>query len=185
MEFIPVLRLGWLNGWLLLALLVLTDGIFFLAFRKGTVKRLFDRSGWRLWQIVLTVIGKLLALVTIVLIVLSPLKLGSSVFVVGLVLVMLGLTGLVKAMFDFRNAPPDQPATQGIYRITRHPQILASSLVILGCTIAIGSWFAMLFLLLSRLLLHANLLAEEDICLAVYGETYREYMQRAPRYLLF
>jgi hypothetical protein len=46
MEFLPEFKLVWLGGWLLLALLVLTDGVLFLAFRKDTVTRLFDRSGW-------------------------------------------------------------------------------------------------------------------------------------------
>jgi protein-S-isoprenylcysteine O-methyltransferase Ste14 len=29
-----------------------------------------------------------------------------------------------------------------------------------------------------------GILAEERVCLAQYGETYRKYMERVPRYLL-
>ena len=185
MEFLPDSRLGWLNGWLLLALLVLTDGTLFLAFRKNDVTRLFDRSGWTKRQIVITVIGKLLALATVLMIIFTPLKLGSYAFIVGTVLVGVGLIGLVKALLDFRNTPPDRPVTQGIYRVTRHPQNLASSLVILGCTIAIGSWLALILFVVARVFLHANLVAEEDVCLREYGEAYRDYMKRVPRYLFF
>ncbi len=183
MEFLPDFRLGWLNGGLLLATLVLTDGILFLAFRKDAVARLFDRSGWTQRQIVFTVMGKLLALVTVVMIIFTPLKLRSYVFIVGAVLVGLGLIGVVKALFDFRNTPPDQPVTQGIYGVSRHPQNLASYFVILGCTIAIGSWLAVFLFVVARLFLHANLVAEEDVCLREYGEAYRDYMDRVPRYL--
>ncbi|HEY71121.1 MAG TPA: DUF1295 domain-containing protein [Anaerolineae bacterium] len=126
-----------------------------------------------------------MALVVILLIIFSPLKLGSPVFYIGTGLVLLGLVGLVKALFDFRNTPQDQPATQGIYQITRHPQILSSNLLILGCTIAIGSWLALILLVLARALMHANLVAEEDVCLQAFGEVYREYMQQVPRYGLF
>jgi protein-S-isoprenylcysteine O-methyltransferase Ste14 len=185
MEFLAELRWGWTNGWILLSLLVLTQGILFLTLRRDTVQRLFDRSGWPRWKIALTVMGKLVALVVILLITFSPLKIGDAVFLIGTGLVLLGLIGLVKALFDFRNTPPDQPATQGIYRITRHPQILSSSLVILGCTLAIGSWLAVILFVLARALAHANLVAEEEICLQVYGETYREYLERVPRYGLF
>jgi protein-S-isoprenylcysteine O-methyltransferase Ste14 len=185
MEWLPEFKWGWLNGWILLALLVVTDGILFLAFRKETVERLFDRSGWTRWQVIITVVGKLLALVTIVLIVFSPLKLGNPVFIVGVVLVGLGLMGLVKALIDFRSVPPDQPVTHGIYRFSRHPQNIASSTVILGSTIAIGSWLALILFILARIFLHANLLAEEEICLKEYGEAYLRYMERTPRYLFF
>jgi protein-S-isoprenylcysteine O-methyltransferase Ste14 len=185
MEFLPDFRLGWLNGWLLLGLLVLTDGVLFLAFRKNTVERLFDRSGWTKWQIVITVIGKLLALVVVLMIIFTPLKLGSYVFIIGTMLVGVGLIVLVKALLDFRNSVPDQPVTQGIYRVTRHPQNLASSMVILGCTIAIGSWFSLILFVVARIFLHANLVAEEEVCLREYGDAYRDYMKQVPRYLFF
>jgi protein-S-isoprenylcysteine O-methyltransferase Ste14 len=185
MEFLPDFRLGWLNGWLLLGLLVLTDGVLFLAFRKNTVARLFDRSGWKKWQIIMTVIGKLLALVVILMIIFTPLKLESYVFTIGTMLVGVGLIVLIKALLDFRNSVPDQPVTQGIYRITRHPQNLASSMVILGCTIAIGSWFTLILFVVARICLHANLIAEEEVCLREYGDAYRDYIKQVPRYLFF
>lgn len=185
MEFLPEFRLAWLGGWLFLALLVLTDGILFLAFRKDVVTRLFDRSGWTRRQVVLTMIGKLLALVTVLMIIFTPLKLESPILMIGMALVGLGLIGLVKALVDFRNSSPHEPATQGIYGLTRHPQNMASSLVILGSTLAIGSWLALLLFVVARIFLHVNLVAEEEICLQEYGQAYREYMERVPRYLMF
>jgi protein-S-isoprenylcysteine O-methyltransferase Ste14 len=182
MELLPDLEFGWLNGWLLLAMLGLTDGILFLIFRRNTVKRLFDRSGWTTGQIVITLVGKLLALVAVLMIIFTPLKLGSPVFFIGVVLVVIGLIALVRALVEFRKTPHDQPVTTGIYRVTRHPQILASSLVILGCVLAIGSWLALILFVAARIFLHANLIAEEDVCLREYGEAYREYMNQVPRY---
>jgi protein-S-isoprenylcysteine O-methyltransferase Ste14 len=185
MEFLPDFRLGWLNGWLLLGLLVVTDGVLFLAFQKNTVTRLFDRSGWKKRQIVITVIGKLLAFVVILMIIFTPLKLGSYAFTIGLILVGFGLIILIKALLDFRNSDPSKPVTHGIYRVTRHPQNLASSLVILGCTIAIGSWLSLILFVVARIFLHANLVAEEEVCLREYGDAYRDYMKQVPRYLFF
>jgi len=119
MELMPALRIGWLNGWLPLGALVLTEGILFLVFPKEVVTRLFDRSGWSQRQVVFTVLGKLVALICLVLIVGTPLKIGSAVFVIGMIIVGLGLIGLAKALFDFKNTPLDQPVTRGIYRISR------------------------------------------------------------------
>ncbi len=184
-ELIPALKIGWLNGWLALALLVLTEGILFLIFPKNVVARLFDRSGWGQKQVAFTVAGKLCALACLILIVLTPLKVGSYVLGLGAALIVVGLLGLAKALFDFKNTPPDEPVTRGLYKISRHPQIVMSSLVLLGACIAIGSWLAMGLWAAARLLEHFGILAEEEICLKQYGESYRAYLARTPRYFVF
>jgi protein-S-isoprenylcysteine O-methyltransferase Ste14 len=184
MEWLPAMRIGWLNGWLMLLLLPLTDGILFAIFPKAVVTRLFDRSGWSQKQIVFTVMGKLCALVCLALIVLTPLKVGSRVFMLGCVVAALGVTGLAKALFDFRHTPLNEPVTRGMYRISRHPQIVMSSVVLLGACIAIGSWSAVLMLAAARLLSHFGILAEEEVCLKQYGDGYRQYMERVPRYFV-
>lgn len=185
MELIPNLRIGWLNGWIALVLLGLTDGILFLAFPKQVVRRLWDRSGWSQKQRVLTIAGKLCALVCLVLITFTPLKIGSLVFIIGAFLVALGLVGLVKALFDFKNTPLDEPVTRGLYRISRHPQIMMASLVLLGACITIGSWLALVMLIAARFLEHLGIVAEEEICLKQYGDVYRAYLKRVPRYFIF
>lgn len=185
MEWMPDISIGWLNGWIPLALLGLTDGILFLVFPQDVVERLFDRSGWSQRQVAFTVISKLCALACLVLLALTPLKIGTAVFFVGVALVVLGLAGLAKALLDFRNTPPGRPVVRGIYRLSRHPQIVMSSVVILGGTITIGSWPALLLLLAARLFGHLGIVAEEEVCLEQYGESYRAYMRRVPRYFVF
>jgi len=66
MEILPELQIGWLNGWIFMAALVLTDSIFILIFGNETVSQLFDRSGWKKWQIVVIVIGKLIGLAVVI-----------------------------------------------------------------------------------------------------------------------
>lgn len=184
MELMPALGIGWLNGWIFLVLLALTDGILFLIFPKQVVARLFDRSGWSQKQIVFTVVGKLCALLCLILIIFTPLRVGSLVFMIGAVVTALGLIGLAKALFDFKDTPFDEPVVRGIYRVSRHPQIVMSSVVLLGTCIAIGSWAALLLLAAARGFSHFGILAEEEVCLKQYGDSYRAYMERVPRYFV-
>lgn len=156
-----------------------------LAFPKDVVSRLFDRSGWSSRQKVFTVLGKVFSLACLVLIALTPLKAGSALLLAGAALYAAGIAGLVAAMFNFRDTPPDQPVTRGIYRFSRHPQIVSLSIMILGICMAVGSWPALLALLCSRLFQHFGILAEEEVCLRRYGEPYRAYLKNIPRYLLF
>jgi protein-S-isoprenylcysteine O-methyltransferase Ste14 len=183
MEFFPTLKIGWLNGWILLAIHFLIQGGLLLAFPKPVVSRLFDRSQWSPKQKLFTVLGKVFSLACLALIILTPLQTRSPLFSLGLLLYFLGLAGLVIAMLNFRDTPPDQPVTRGVYRYSRHPQIVALFFIFAGISLSIASWPALLALLLSRLLQHFGILGEEEACLQQYGEPYREFMQRVPRYL--
>ena len=185
MELIPTLEIGWLNGWILLAFEFLIQGLLLLVFPKDVVSRLFDRSGWSEKQRVFTIIGKVFSLACLILIILTPLKINSSAFIVGLILYAVGLAGLVLAMLNFKDTPLNQPVTKGVYKISRHPQIVALFVIFLGVCIAIGSWAAFFTLMASKLLQHFGILAEEEVCLRRYGESYRAYMERVPRYFLF
>jgi protein-S-isoprenylcysteine O-methyltransferase Ste14 len=184
MELIPALELGWLNGWILLALEFLMQGFLLLIFPKDVVNRLFDRSGWSVKQRIFTIIGKVFSLACLILIILTPLKLNSSLFIVGLILYAIGLAGLVVAMLNFKDTPSSQPVTKGVYKISRHPQIVALFILFSGMCVAIGSWVALFMLLMSRLLQHFGILAEEEVCLKRYGESYRAFMEQVPRYFL-
>jgi protein-S-isoprenylcysteine O-methyltransferase Ste14 len=184
MELIPVLEFGWLNGWIPFALLCLLEGLLILVSPGDVKQRLFDRSTWSKRQATFTAVGKAFSLVCIVLVVLTPLKIGSAAFVVGAVLYLLGLAGLVTAILNFWHTPPDQPVTRGLYRISRHPQIVALFVSFLGICVAVGSWLAILMLVISKLFQHLGILAEEEACLAQYGESYRAYTERVPRYFV-
>jgi len=184
-ELMPALRFDWLNGWILLAFEFLIQGTLLLIFPKDVVARLFDRSGWSPQQRIFTVVGKVFSLACLTLIVLTPLQIHSGLFIIGLVLYLIGLAGLVTAMLNFKDTPPDQPATKGVYRISRHPQIVSLFVVFFGICLAIGSWAALFMLVMSKLFQHFSILAEEEVCLKRYGEPYRAFMARTPRYLLF
>ena len=53
-----------------------------------------------------------------------------------------------------------------------------------GISIAIGSWLALLTIVLGLVFAHFRILAEEGTCLRQYGDSYRAYMERVPRYFL-
>lgn len=182
MELMPILEIGWLNGWILLAFEFLIQGFLLLIFPKTVVSRLFDRSGWSEKQKVFTIIGKAFSLVCLILIVLTPLKINSNVFIIGLVFYAVGLAGLVVAMMNFKDTPLNQPVIKGVYKISRHPQIVALFILFFGICIAIGSWAALFMLVVSKVWQHFGILAEEEVCLTRYGEAYGDYLERVPRY---
>ena len=186
MELLPALEIGWCNGWILLCLLYLIFGVLLLVFPKAVVARLYEnnRSGWSKVQRAYYFIGKLLAVICVVLMIFTPLKIETNVFIPGIILYVLGLTGFIIALINFRNTPLDQPITSGLYGISHHPQVLMLFILGSGICIAIGSWLALFLQIISALFLRSRTLAEETACLEQYGDSYRAYMKRVPRYLL-
>ena len=185
MELFPTLSIGWLNGWILLAVEFFVQGFLLLIYPKNVVSRLFDRSGWSEKQRIFTIIGKLFSLACLLLIFLTPLKINASIFIPGSLLYALGLVGLVISMENFKTTPANQPVTTGIYQISRHPQIVSLFIIFLGISLSIGSWVCLFSLLLSRIFQHYGILAEEEVCLKDYGESYQVFMESVPRYFLF
>ena len=185
MELFPRLELGWLNGWIPLGLLYMVFGILMATFPKNVVKRLYDKSDRGPSPLALRITGKLIAIVCFGLIIFTPLKVGDNVFVLGGILFALGLAGLIIALFNFKNTPLDQPVTRGFYEISRNPQIFSITISLLGICIATGSLAATFLLIVALFFSHSRILAEEKACLTQYGDSYRNYMKRVPRYLLF
>jgi len=185
MELFPNLGFGLFNGWILIAVFFVAYGIMLILFPKDVVARLYDRSGQRKHQVLRRLFGVILVLSWIILVSLTPLKIGDVVFVMGTSVYSLGLIGFVTALANFKNTPVDQPVTSGLYRISRHPQQLAASVSFLGISVAIGSWLAFAFMILGVIGAHNKILAEEQACLEQYGESYKNYMERIPRYFLF
>ena len=185
MTLIPEFKIGLCNGWILLCLFYLIFGILLISFPKDVVKRLYDRSCWSKKRIVLIIIGKLLAFAYLILIIFTPLKIGFFIFIIGITIYALGLVGFVIALFNYKNTSISQPVTRGLYRISRHPQILTLLILYFGICIAIGSWLILLMFYIFSVFNHFRILAEEKACLELYGDSYHEYMNKTPRYFLF
>lgn len=79
----------------------------------------------------------------------------------------------------------NKPVSEGLYRISRHPQVLMLFISGIGISVAVGSWLAILILVISKFCGHLRTLAEEKTCLEQYGDSYKTYMRRVPRYFLF
>jgi protein-S-isoprenylcysteine O-methyltransferase Ste14 len=112
-----------------------------------------------------------------------PLKLGTAWFYAGLPIYLLGLISYAMVWVGFATTTPDKLVTRGIYRYSRNPMQLSQVVIFLGVGIAAASW---VFLLLAAVYIIAPLLwvdAEERHCLKYYGDAYREYMDKTPRWL--
>ena len=71
----------------------------------------------------------------------------------------------------------------GPYRITRNPQIVGGSLLVIGTTLLWPSWYALGWIALYGVVAHLMVITEEENLHRVFGEEYAQYCERVPRYL--
>ncbi len=71
----------------------------------------------------------------------------------------------------------------GAYRVTRNPQIVGASLLVLGSILLWPSWQAVRWLILYGVVAHLMVITEEEHLLALHGEEYSRYCRRVPRYV--
>ena len=112
-----------------------------------------------------------------------PLKLGTLWFYLGLSIYLVGLVMFLVAIVNIATTSHARPFTEGAYRYSRHPMTFWGNIMHLGVGIASASWVFLLFTVLAAILFHYLVIAEERGCLELYGDSYREYVNRTPRWI--
>jgi len=183
MSLTPAFEIGLWNAWIFILLVLLPLPLVVL-FRKGVFKKTASIHASILTETEnkIFIFSKIIMLSVFIYSIFLPLQLGMIWFSIGLPIYLLGLILQTIAWVNVATSPVDKPVTKGLYRYSRHPMYVTLPLIFIGTGIASASW---LFLLLSIILIIThfyNAIPEEHECLEVYGNAYREYMNRTPRW---
>jgi protein-S-isoprenylcysteine O-methyltransferase Ste14 len=187
MSLVPAFEIGVWNAWILQVLFFLILSAPELFMSKEEKERLnrgkedYPLSKTKKWLALSThvVIMPLAFIYSIFL----PLKLDTAWLYAGLPIFVLGLVMTLMTTYNFAATPLGEPVTRGIYRISRHPTYLCGFVLYAGIGIACASWVLLLFAVLWIVFLHIAVPAEERFLLEKYGDAYREYMKRTPRWI--
>jgi len=185
MSLIPEFELGFWNAWIL----VLSFFSLYIVF--GILDRLRGQKGssrpstWPLneKEKKLDRIALLIVLVYVIYRFFLPLKLGTAWLYIGLLVYLFGMIFTIVAATNLMNTPTDRPATKGLYRISRNPIYLGMCLIFIGIGIACASWLWLLLGAVALILQNILIDAEERWCLEKYGDAYREYINRTPKWI--
>jgi protein-S-isoprenylcysteine O-methyltransferase Ste14 len=178
MILIPVFKIGVWNAWIpttFLLLFIMLSGLL----PKDIGKRITPAEEVKKINRVMLIVFFTMVIYTIFL----PLKPGTIWFYAGLAVYLLGFIISTAALFSIAATKPGEPFTTGMYRYSRHPIAIGTLLPFIGVGIATASW---LFLVLSAILMvisHFLAITEESATTKKFGDAYREYMKRTPRWI--
>jgi len=186
MTIFPALEIGVWNAWILMSVFLLQMLVIMSADRRVRQKTHVPTSAPRKGLAKhIALVANLVWLLAMVYAVFLPLRPDLHLLAGGLILFAAGLLMLVTATAAFMGTPVDRPITTGVYRFSRHPMYAATFLICLGSGVATGSWTFLALTVLIFFCFRLEAQVEEQYCLEKYGEAYREYAGRTPRWLGF
>ena len=80
---------------------------------------------------------------------------------------------------------PEKLRQSGPYRWSRNPQLLTYGFLLLGCVILYPSWQAAAWFVLYGAIAQIMVITEEEHLEVLFGEEYRNFSSRVPRYIRF
>jgi protein-S-isoprenylcysteine O-methyltransferase Ste14 len=187
MSLIPAFEIGVWNAWILWVLMFLSMIIpnFFISQEaKERAKRATQFAPFRGTEKILAYSTHAVIMpAAIIYSIFLPLKIGTAWLYVGLLIFALSLVMTVMININFASTPLDKPVTKGFYRISRHPIYLSAALMYFGIGIACASWVILLCAVLWIVFLNIVIPTEERFLIGQYGDAYREYIDRTPRWI--
>jgi len=185
MSLIPEFELGLWNAWIFVLLGLLIGFVSWALISKKAMKkfRIVPNVPKTRAQKTSDKTYLPLSLASMVYSVFLPIKLGTLWFYVGLAIWVLSLVIGLISFVSFGTTPLDRLVTKGTYRVSRNPVCLSGFLADVGIGIACASWVFLLYAVVDITLMHISIGAEERFLLEKYGTTYREYMNRTPRWI--
>ena len=125
----------------------------------------------------------LLATILLIYSIFLPLKIGTAWLYTGIIVYILGMIIGITAIIEIATTELGKPFIKGMYRYSRHPLSVNMFLVLLGIGVVTASWLYLLLLVILIVVTHFQVVIEERSCIKKFGDTYREYMARTPRWI--
>jgi protein-S-isoprenylcysteine O-methyltransferase Ste14 len=187
MSFIPAFEIGLWNAWIFMVLLFAAGFVPLYIDNEKVEKRVEgEPTGSELkktTKIAHVITHIIIMPFTLIYSIFLPLKLGTLWFFAGLPICLLALVMVLMSSISFSTTPLGEPISKGVYAISRHPMYFGFFLGLVGIGIACASWVFLLCALVWIVSWHFGVVEEERILLEKYGDAYREYMNRTPRWI--
>ena len=186
MSWLPTFEIGLWNAWILMLYFPLHPLIMIAVDKVVGTGEIFKKMGdvpYEKGEKRDYVISMVVTLLLIAYSIFLPLKLGTAWFYAGLTVYLVGLAMLLTSIVNISTTPLGQLFTKGMYRYSRHPMMFSESITFVGVSVASASWIFLLLSVVIIILQTSQAVAEERGCLETYGDTYKEYMNRTPRWI--
>jgi protein-S-isoprenylcysteine O-methyltransferase Ste14 len=189
MFIIPTFEIGIWNAWIFMVILYAAAFVPLMINNEKAEKRMEGEPKGselkKVTRITNFITHMIIMPLTLILSIFLPIKLGTWWFYAGIIIYLLGFVMVLLYSISFGTATLGEPISKGVYAISRNPGYLGFFLAYLGTGIACASWIFLVCALVWIVSWQFGIVEEERILLKKYGEAYRLYMSRTPRWIGF
>ncbi len=175
-------RPGILNAWLLslpfFLLVTLMAGT-----KREVIKRMSDMAGYTTGEKIITICASLSPYPFMIATVWAPFTSSLPLIIAGSLVYIAGMALLAASLRAIIATPLDEPFAAGPYRISRNPMYVSATAVFAGISLVTANLALVVYLVITTLLQHFMILAEERSCRLKYGAQFENYAERVLRYL--
>lgn len=176
--------IGVFYGWIFVLLFGAINVTLMKVYPKHYSKRLFTLPAFtNLKEKTLSIIYAILLNLTMLMICFLPI-LNGIFFFIGLMIYSLSLLCIIVALHSYAKTEPDKPVTNGIYKLSRHPQQVFTCIMLVGIGLMLINPIIIVSGILQLFLIYPSMLAQERFCTEKYGNDYSKYLSTTPRYFL-
>jgi len=181
------LNIGLMNAWWYPIAFGIVNIAFMIAYPKKFRQRLFaiPKVESRFLKLMFFVSLVIFSRGLIIYSIFVPLVLSSPWFWPGTIVFVIGLGLYAVALYNFASTSDDKPVTSGIYRLTRHPMQIMSIIMWIGIGIASTNLIIIASSIALAIILNFSFISQEQFCMQTYGESYKSYIKKTPRYLFY
>jgi protein-S-isoprenylcysteine O-methyltransferase Ste14 len=184
MSLIPAFEIGMWNAWIFMLGYFLPYLLWCLTSQgKAVSKKMKETSVPVKHERTVSISFMIVMFGALIYSVFLPLQLGTLWFFIGLIIFSIAEIMYIAILMTIHFTSLDQPFTTGLYRYSRHPIYLMQLSVFTSVAIACVSWMFLLFAIIIGILQYIVVPSEEQDCLEKYGDAYKEYMDRTPRWI--
>lgn len=174
-------QLGWYNAWIPAVSMQLIQLAFMMIYKESG-KRVVDTSWYTAKDKRNAALSSFSQMALLAVSVFVPFKFGTVWFTIGAALYALAVAMFVAAFYAYSKAPLNNAITGGIYRLSRNPMYFAFNVGMVGiCIATLSLWFT-LVVIPFFVTTHLLIVSEERYCEKTYGEEYKAYKEKTPRY---
>ena len=183
----PAFEIGIWNTWILLILFYLSmfiPDIFLDKEARKRSKRMSQFQPFKKKEKILALSTHAIILpVALIYSIFLPLKLGTAWLYAGLAIFVVALVISITTLFNIASAPAEKPAARGVYKFSRHPIYFSGFLMFISVGIVCASWVFLFFAAVWIVFWQIVVPAEERLLIEKYGDSYRDYRDRTPRWI--
>lgn len=185
MDFLPQFEPSITNAFWFSLLFIATNLIILKVYPSHYKKRVLKMPKFeKRLQKLLGMFNFILFQGLIILVIFTPIHFDSPFFIIGLTIFFLGYIAYVMSLINYATSNPDKPVTKGIYRFSRNPQQIFTIVMWIGIGLVTSCLLIIVICIIQLITVYPTFIAQEKFCVEKYGNDYKEYMRKTPRYLL-